>query len=95
MTLEPAESRSSDSSFPRIVRLLPTRFSRDPKAIRTTEITAAALLLCLGAALSWGIGNVLSRASGVAGGLSLTVWSALVVPVPALALSLLRWPEFS
>jgi O-acetylserine/cysteine efflux transporter len=48
-----------------------------------------ALLLCLGAALSWGVGNVLSRASGAAGGLSLTVWSALVVPVPALALSVL------
>jgi len=47
-----------------------------------------ALLLCLAAALSWGVGNVLSRASGVKGGLSLTVWSALVVPVPALALSL-------
>ncbi len=48
-----------------------------------------ALLLCVAAALSWGVGNVLSRASGVAGGLSLTVWSALVVPLPALALSLL------
>jgi len=46
-----------------------------------------ALLLCIGASLSWGIGNVLSRASKVAGGLSLTVWSALVVPVPALALA--------
>ncbi|RLV47551.1 EamA family transporter [Nocardioides mangrovicus] len=48
-----------------------------------------AVLLCVGAALSWGIGNVLSRASGARGGLGLTVWSALVVPVPALALSLL------
>ena len=48
-----------------------------------------ALLLCVGAAVSWGIGNVLSRASGVTGGLSLTVWSALVVPVPALGLALL------
>jgi O-acetylserine/cysteine efflux transporter len=47
-----------------------------------------ALLLCLAGALSWGIGNVLSRASGVAGGLSLTVWSAVVVPVPLFALSL-------
>ncbi|SDT06708.1 O-acetylserine/cysteine efflux transporter [Nocardioides scoriae] len=56
---------------------------------RGGHVPAAALLLCLGAALSWGIGNVLSRASGVPGGLSLTVWSALVVPVPALALSLL------
>jgi O-acetylserine/cysteine efflux transporter len=31
---------------------------------------------------------VVSRASGVKGGLSLTVWSAVVVPVPLLALSL-------
>lgn len=45
-------------------------------------------MLCLAAALSWRIGNVLSRASGVKGGLSLTVWSAVVVPVPALGLAL-------
>ena len=45
MTLEPA---------PRIVRLLPARFSRDPKAIRTTENTAAALLLVFTvAAILW------------------------------------------
>ena len=31
---------------------------------------------------------MISRASGVKGGLSLTVWSAVVVPVPLLALSL-------
>jgi O-acetylserine/cysteine efflux transporter len=48
-----------------------------------------ALLLCVAGALSWGVGNVLSRASGAKGGLALTVWSALVVPVPALGLSLL------
>ena len=56
---------------------------------RGGHVTAAALALCLLAALSWGIGNVVSRASGVTGGLSLTVWSAVVVPVPLLALSLL------
>lgn len=54
---------------------------------RGGDTPLGALLLCVAAALSWGIGNVLSRASKVAGGLSLTVWSALVVPVPALALS--------
>ncbi len=32
-------------SVPRIVRLLPARFSRDPKATKTSENTAAALLL--------------------------------------------------
>ena len=56
---------------------------------RGGHVTVAALSLCLLAALSWGIGNVVSRASGISGGLSLTVWSAVVVPVPLLGLSLL------
>jgi O-acetylserine/cysteine efflux transporter len=56
---------------------------------RGGHVTLAALALCLLAALSWGIGNVVSRASGVRAGLSLTVWSAVVVPLPLLALSLL------
>lgn len=47
------------------------------------------LLLCLMGALSWGIGNVVSRASGTSSGLSLTVWSAMVVPIPMIALSLM------
>ena len=55
---------------------------------RGGHVTVVALALCLIGALSWGIGNVVSRASGVRGGLSLTVWSAVVVPVPLLALSL-------
>jgi O-acetylserine/cysteine efflux transporter len=55
---------------------------------RGGEVTVAALVLCLLGALSWGIGNVVSRASGVTGGLSLTVWSATVVPLPLLGLSL-------
>ena len=55
---------------------------------RGGHVPLVALLLCLLGALSWGIGNVVSRASGVAGGLSLTVWSATVVPAPLLALSL-------
>jgi O-acetylserine/cysteine efflux transporter len=55
---------------------------------------ALAVMLALAAAASWAIGNVISRRAGVVrgsgrfGALSLTVWSALVVPVPALALSL-------
>lgn len=54
---------------------------------------ALAVALALAAALSWAIGNVISRKAGVVrgrgrlGSLSLTVWSALIVPVPALALS--------
>lgn len=56
---------------------------------RGGQVPLTALVLCLLASLSWGVGNVLARAAQVAGGLSLTVWSALVVPVPLLALSLL------
>ncbi len=55
---------------------------------RGGHVPLVALLLCLAAALSWGIGNVVARAARVPGGLSLTVWSALVVPVPLLGLSL-------
>lgn len=46
------------------------------------------ILVMLGAALSWAIGNVVSRRAGVASGFSMVVWSALVVPIPSLALSL-------
>ncbi|MCP3421884.1 EamA family transporter [Nocardioides pinisoli] len=55
---------------------------------RGGHVPLAALLLCLLAALSWAVGNVVARAARVPGGLSLTVWSALVVPIPLLALSL-------
>ena len=55
---------------------------------RGGNVPLLALLLCLLGGLSWAIGNVISRASGISGGLSLTVWSALVVPVPLLLLSL-------
>ena len=53
------------------------------------QVPAAALALCLLAGLSWGIGNVVTRAARAPGGLALTVWSATVVPVPLLGLSLL------
>jgi O-acetylserine/cysteine efflux transporter len=54
------------------------------------------LVVLILAALSWAVGNVLTRRAGgvaqrpagVASGLSLTVWSGLVVPIPALLLSL-------
>lgn len=46
------------------------------------------LLVTLGAALSWAVGNVVARAARVESGLSLVVWSALVVPLPCLAASL-------
>ena len=44
----------TSESVPRIVRLLPTRFSRDPKAIKAGENNAAALLLVFTvAAILW------------------------------------------
>jgi O-acetylserine/cysteine efflux transporter len=56
---------------------------------RGGNVPAVALVACVLAALSWATGNVLVRRLDLPGGLGLTVWSALVVPVPALALSLL------
>ena len=47
------------------------------------------MLICVAAGLSWGIGNVISRSAAGANGFGIVVWSALVVPVPVLALSLL------
>ncbi|RLQ85510.1 EamA family transporter [Mycetocola zhadangensis] len=47
------------------------------------------LVITVGAALSWAIGNVLSRRAKAASGLSLVVWSALVVPLPSAALAVL------
>ena len=46
------------------------------------------LLVCVGAGLSWGIGNVVSRSAAGANGFGVVVWSAVVVPIPVLALSL-------
>ncbi|UOQ90170.1 EamA family transporter [Agromyces endophyticus] len=62
---------------------------------RGGDAPAIAVVMCLLAALSWAIGNVISRKAGPVapakrfGALSLTVWSSLVVPLPALALSAL------
>lgn len=83
-----------------VLRETPSRRQVLGAAIGTTGLIVVAvahgasapvvpLLVILGGALSWAIGNVVSRAAGVASGLSLVVWSALVVPLPALALSLL------
>lgn len=47
------------------------------------------VLVMLAAALSWAAGNVVARQAGVQSGFSLVVWSALVVPGPALVLALL------
>lgn len=53
------------------------------------RVPVVALLLILAGALSWAIGNVITRRARVASGLSIVVWSALVVPVPSFALALL------
>lgn len=55
---------------------------------RSAETPLLAVLLTVAAAMSWATGNVVTRAAKVSSGLSLTVWSALVVPVPMIALSL-------
>ena len=47
------------------------------------------LVVTLASALAWSVGNVLARRAQATSGLSLVVWSGLVVPVPALALSLI------
>ncbi len=55
---------------------------------RAEHTPAVAVLITLAAALSWGIGNVVTRAAKITAGLSVVVWSALVVPVPTFALAL-------
>lgn len=45
------------------------------------------LLMVIGAAASWGVGNIVSRRAR-ADGLPLIVWSSFVPPIPLLALSL-------
>ncbi len=54
---------------------------------RGGNATAVGLVVCVFAAGSWAVGNVLVRRLKVPGGLGLTVWSALVVPLPLLLLA--------
>lgn len=56
---------------------------------RSESTPALALVLTLLGATSWACGNIVARSAGAASGLSMTVWSALVVPLPLLGLSLL------
>jgi O-acetylserine/cysteine efflux transporter len=46
------------------------------------------MVITIGSALSWAIGNVLARRAKATSGLSLVVWSGLVVPLPSLALAM-------
>jgi O-acetylserine/cysteine efflux transporter len=52
------------------------------------HVPLGALLLCVAAAASWGVGNVVVRRVQAPNALALMVWSALVAPLPLLALSL-------
>lgn len=56
---------------------------------RGGDIPLGAFVLCVGAAASWAAGNIASRRLAGVSGLSLTVWSGLVVPVPLAVLACL------
>jgi O-acetylserine/cysteine efflux transporter len=56
---------------------------------RASTAAVLPLVVIIGACLSWSIGNVLSRRAQVTSGFGLTVWSGIVVPIPALALAFL------
>jgi O-acetylserine/cysteine efflux transporter len=61
-------------------------------AIGAERLGGAALMpfaITVGAALFWGIGNVLSKRAGRIDMLGFVVWSSLVPPIPLLILSLL------
>jgi O-acetylserine/cysteine efflux transporter len=53
-----------------------------------SDVPIGAFLLCVGAAGSWGVGNVVVRVAQAPNALALMVWSALVAPLPLLGLSL-------
>lgn len=56
---------------------------------RASSAPLLPLVLVVAAAGSWAIGNVIARTAQASSGLSLVVWSGLVVPVPMAALSYL------
>ncbi len=56
---------------------------------RASTAAVLPLIVIVGACLSWSIGNVMSRKAQITSGLGLTVWSGIVVPLPALALAFL------
>ena len=56
---------------------------------RASAVPLGALVLTIGAAASWGFGNVATRKAQSPNPLGLLVWSSLVPPLPLLTLSLL------
>jgi O-acetylserine/cysteine efflux transporter len=55
---------------------------------RAHGVPFGALLLCIGAAASWGVGNICNRRAQAPDAIALLVWSSLVPPLPLFALSL-------
>ncbi|MDP8907759.1 MAG: EamA family transporter [Chloroflexota bacterium] len=55
---------------------------------RADAVPLLAILLCVGAAASWGVGNVCTRRAQAPDALGLIVWSSLVPPLPLAGLSL-------
>jgi O-acetylserine/cysteine efflux transporter len=56
---------------------------------RSSEVPLLGLALCVGAAASWGVGNVCTRLAKAPDAFALMVWSSLVPPIPLAVLSLL------
>jgi O-acetylserine/cysteine efflux transporter len=54
---------------------------------RSAAVPLGAVLLTVGAACSWGLGNVAARKAASPNPLGLLVWSSLVPPIPLLSLS--------
>ena len=57
---------------------------------RGGSVTVLSLLLVLGGAASWGIGNACTRIAQPDSGFRLVIWSSLVPPLPLFGLSLLH-----
>lgn len=55
---------------------------------RDAAVPLLSLMLCVGAAASWGVGNLCTKRAQAPDAVALLVWSSLVPPVPLLVLSL-------
>ena len=55
---------------------------------RSSAVPLLGLVLCVGAAASWGVGNVCTRLAQAPDGFALMVWASLVPPIPLALLSL-------
>ncbi|MFK0209490.1 EamA family transporter [Agrobacterium sp. NPDC090283] len=57
--------------------------------IGSTGFSVTGLVLCLGAALCWAVGNISLRGAGKVDMLAMVVWLSLIPPLPLLGLSML------